>query len=194
MTAPLQARNRRTAVIAAGVAFSMLGLAYASVPLYSLFCQVTGLGGTVQRAVEAPEIVGGQILTIRFDANTAASLGWNFHAAQNAMTVKAGEQSIAHYRAVNTSGRVLTGTAAFNVTPESAGVYFNKIECFCFTEQTLKPGEAADLPVVFFVDPAIADDPDTKAVREITLSYTFYPVDKPKKVSQSTPPAGGISN
>ena len=191
MTAPLTTRNRRTAGIAAGVAAAMLGLAYASVPLYSLLCQVTGLGGTVQRAAEAPASPSAQVLTIRFDANTAPSLAWNFHAAQPSMTVKAGEQAMVHYRAANTSGRTLTGTAVFNVTPESAGVYFNKIECFCFTEQTLEPGESADLPVSFFVDPAIADDADTRAIREITLSYTFYPVDKPRTVSLS---GEGISN
>ncbi|MGH6907640.1 MAG: cytochrome c oxidase assembly protein, partial [Aestuariivirga sp.] len=113
---------------------------------------------------------------------------------QTTMVVKLGQQNMAHYSAANISDRQLTGSAVFNVTPVSAGAYFNKIECFCFTEHTLQPGESADLPVVFFVDPAILDDPDTRSVREITLSYTFYPVDKPKPVSQAKASGGGVSN
>ncbi len=114
--------------------------------------------------------------------------------AQLDMKVKLGEQTIAHYRATNTTDRHLTGTAVFNVTPGEAGVYFNKIQCFCFTEQTLKPGESVDMPVVFFVDPAIAEDPDASSIDTITLSYTFYPVDKPKSVSAVAPPAGTHTN
>ena len=187
-------KNRRVAAYASGVAIAMLGLAYASVPLYALFCQATGFGGTTQRADAAPEQASEQTISIRFDANTAGSLGWSFHAEQVTMMVKVGEQNMAHYRATNISDRELTGTAIFNVTPVSAGAYFNKIQCFCFTEQTLKPGETADLPVVFFVDPAILDDPDTKSIREITLSYTFYPVNKPKTVSQAKTLGNGNLN
>ncbi len=194
MSVPSQTKNRRVAAIAGAGAIAMLGLAYASVPLYSLFCQATGFGGTPQRAAAAPQETAQQSISIRFDANTAGSLDWTFQAAQTTMTVKLGEQTLAHYRAANTSNRSLTGTAVFNVTPVSAGIYFNKIECFCFTEQTLGPGESADLPVVFFVDPAIMDDPDTSSIREITLSYTFYPVDKPRPVSQVTTSGNGISN
>ena len=194
MASSLRNRNRRVAGVAGGVAVIMLGLAYASVPLYALFCQATGFGGTTQRAVSAPQEAAQQTIAIRFDANIAGSLDWIFHAEKTIMAVKVGEQSMAHYRAVNTSDRQLTGSAVFNVTPVSAGVYFNKIQCFCFTEQTLKPGESADLPVVFFVDPAIMDDPETRSIKEITLSYTFYPVDKPKSVPQVTASGTGISN
>ncbi len=133
MATPFQNKNRRVAAIAGGGALAMLGLAYASVPLYSLFCQVTGFGGTPQRAAVAPLEAVPQSIGIRFDANTAGSLNWSFHAAQNTIVVKLGEQTLAHYSAENTSTRPLTGTAVFNVTPVSAGAYFNKIECFCFT-------------------------------------------------------------
>jgi cytochrome c oxidase assembly protein subunit 11 len=180
---PNARKNFRVAAIAGSVAVGMVGLAYASVPLYSMFCKATGFGGTTQRADGAPETATDKFITIRFDANTAGSLGWNFHPVQSVMKVKIGEQNMAHYSATNTSGKVLTGSAIFNVTPVEAGAYFNKIQCFCFTEQTLKPGESADLPVDFFVDPAILDDPDSKSISEITLSYTFFPVDKPDAVS-----------
>ena len=178
-------KNTRVAALAGGAAIAMLGLAYASVPLYALFCQTTGWGGTPQRAAEAPASSAEKTIAIRFDANTAGSLGWNFQAAQTTMRVKIGEENMAFYRAVNTTARSLTGTAVFNVTPIAAGAYFSKIECFCFTEQTLKAGESVDMPVVFFVDPAIMDDADTKSISEITLSYTFYPVDKPKDAAQA---------
>ena len=176
-------KNLRVAAAAASVAVAMVGLAYASVPLYSMFCEVTGFGGTTQRADVAPETATDKFITIRFDANTAGSLGWNFHPVQTVMKVRIGEQNLAHYSATNNTGKVVTGSAMFNVTPIEAGAYFNKIQCFCFTEQTLKPGESADLPVDFFVDPAILDDPDSKSISEITLSYTFFPVDKPDAVS-----------
>ena len=192
---PNSRKNLRVAAIAGSAVIGMLGLAYASVPLYSMFCAATGFGGTTQRAVAAPEAPTGKFITIRFDANTAASLGWNFHPAQPVMKVRIGEQNQAHYSATNTSAKTLTGTASFNVTPAEAGAYFNKIECFCFTEQTLKPGETADLPVDFFVDPAILDDPDSKSISEITLSYTFFPVDKPDAVSAVVePPPKQITN
>lgn len=176
-------KNLRVAALAGGAALAMVGLAYASVPLYSMFCKATGFGGTTQRADAAPETATDKFITIRFDANTAGSLGWNFHPVQSVMKVRIGEQNMAHYSATNTSGKVLTGSAVFNVSPVEAGAYFNKIQCFCFSEQTLKPGESADLPVDFFVDPAILDDPDSKSISEITLSYTFFPVDKPDAVS-----------
>ena len=181
------------AAIAGGVALAMLGLAYASVPLYALFCQVTGFGGTPQRAAAAPSETASQSISVRFDANIAGSLDWTFQPAQTTVAAKLGEQVLAHYRAANTSNRKLTGTAVFNVTPVNAGIHFNKIECFCFTEQTLEPGETVDMPVVFFVDPAIIKDPDTRSIKEITLSYTFYPVEKPA-VSQVTTAGNGISN
>jgi cytochrome c oxidase assembly protein subunit 11 len=171
----LDNRNRRVAFLAAFVFCSMVGLAYASVPLYRLFCQATGFGGTTQIATSAPSVTATKDISIRFDANSSADLGWNFRAAQTTMVVKIGEPSMAHYTATNMSSDTVTGTAKFNVTPTSAGAYFNKIQCFCFTKQTLKPGQTADFPVQFFVDPAILDDPDAKGIREITLSYSFYP-------------------
>ncbi len=163
--------------MAATVVAGMVGAAYASVPLYKLFCAKTGFGGTTQRAAQAPAKAINDLITIRFDSNTAPSLPWLFKPVQQTMTVKIGEQAMAHFEATNLSNEVVTGTAGFNVSPPEAGVYFNKIQCFCFTEQTLKPGEHVDMPVVYFVDPAIKDDPDSKSIKEITLSYTFYPVD-----------------
>jgi cytochrome c oxidase assembly protein subunit 11 len=191
---PDQRKNRRVAAVVISVFVGMVGLAYASVPLYRAFCQKTGFGGTTQRADAAPATATDKFINVRFDANTAESLGWNFHAEQTVMKVKVGEQNMAHYSAKNLTDKTLTGTAIFNVTPAEVGAYFNKIQCFCFTEQTLKPGESTDLPVVFFVDPAMLDDPDAKAVSEITLSYTFFPSDKPDAVSQGSQPAKLTTN
>jgi cytochrome c oxidase assembly protein subunit 11 len=153
----------------------MIGLAYAAVPLYRIFCQVTGYGGTTQAADAGSEVVLDRMVTIRFDANTARGMAWNFQAEQRQMTLRIGETGLAFYRASNPTTKAITGTATFNVTPPQAGAYFNKIECFCFTEQTLEPGASADMPVSFFVDPAIVDDPDVASVGTITLSYTFFP-------------------
>jgi cytochrome c oxidase assembly protein subunit 11 len=172
----------------------MVGLAYASVPLYRMFCQVTGFGGTTQRAEQAPEQATGKFVMVRFDANTSGALDWSFHAAQTEIRTVVGEQVMAHYRATNTSSKVLTGTAVFNVSPPQAGAYFNKIQCFCFTEQTLKPGESVDMPVVYFVDPDMLQDPDAAQIKEITLSYTFYPVDKPKAVSEAAAAPASATN
>ena len=163
----------------------MLGLAYASVPLYSLFCQVTGFGGTTQVATAAPSSAASEAVTIRFDANIDSGLAWAFHAKEQQQKVRIGEVAMAYYVARNTGKDVAVGTAVFNVTPAEAGVFFNKISCFCFTEQSLKPGESVEMPVQYFVDPAILEDADTKGIREITLSYTFYPVNKPAPDSQA---------
>jgi cytochrome c oxidase assembly protein subunit 11 len=176
-------RNRRVAMMAAGFVVAMVGLAYASVPIYRLFCQATGFGGTTQRAEQAPARPGDQMVTVRFDSNISSGLPWSFTPIQLEQKVKLGEQTMAYYRVTNTSKRETTGTAVFNVTPPQAGAYFDKIQCFCFTRQTLKPGETAELPVVYFVDPALADDPEVKKVNTITLSYTFYPADAPETVS-----------
>ena len=171
-------RNNRTAGIMAIVGLAMLGLAFASVPLYRVFCQVTGYGGTTQRAEAAPgaDLAEGKI-SVRFDANTNASLPWKFEPEQERVRVVPGAQTKIYYRATNLVARPTTGQAVFNVTPVAVGKYFSKIECFCFTEQTLKGGESVDMPVVFFVDPKVRQDPDTKDISEITLSYTFYPVE-----------------
>jgi cytochrome c oxidase assembly protein subunit 11 len=173
----LARRNGRTAGLAALLVLAMVGLAYASVPLYRLFCQVTGIDGTTQRAVQAPGPVPGKEVAIRFDANTAPSLPWRFGPEKGREIVTIGEREMAFFTAKNLSARTVRGTAAFNVTPVQAGKYFSKIQCFCFTEQVLKAGEEVRMPVVFFVDPRILKDEDTKDISEITLSYTFYPVD-----------------
>jgi cytochrome c oxidase assembly protein subunit 11 len=170
------ARNGRLALMLALVVAGMVGLSYAAVPLYQLFCQVTGFGGTTQRAERAPDTVTDTLVTVRFDANTAPNLNWSFQPVSRQITLKIGENELAFYRVKNLSDRALTGTATFNVTPEIAGSYFNKIQCFCFEEQRLEPGESMEMPVSFFVDPSILDDPDANKVREITLSYTFFPL------------------
>ncbi len=169
-------RNRLTALVAAGVVFGMVGAAYAAVPLYQMFCQVTGFGGTTQVAAEAPAAVGERLITVRFNADTARAMPWKFRPQQRAITLKVGEQALALYEASNPTDRRIVGTSTFNVTPAKAGAYFNKIECFCFTEQALTPGQSVDMPVSFFVDPAISDDPNLDDVKTITLSYTFFEV------------------
>ena len=179
------ASNLRVALLSAAVVAGMVGLTYASVPLYRLFCQVTGFGGTTQRAEAAPHQALDKTVSVRFDANTSGKLEWNFHPVQPSVKVKFGEQTMAYYEAVNRSDKTVTGTAVFNVSPPQAGAFFNKIQCFCFTEQTLKPGEKVEMPVTFFVDPDMLKDPDAAGVDEITLSYTFYPVDKPKAVTEA---------
>jgi cytochrome c oxidase assembly protein subunit 11 len=166
-----------TAVLATSVIAGMLGLTAAAVPLYRLFCQVTGYGGTTQRAERAPDQISERTIKIRFNADTAEGLPWSFAPATREVEVRIGEQTLAFYRAHNRAARPITGTATFNVTPAKAGPYFSKIDCFCFTEQVLAPDQSADLPVSFFVDPAILDDPDTKDLQSITLSYTFFPRD-----------------
>lgn len=169
-------KNRRVGLLAASGAVAMLGLGYASVPLYRLFCQVTGYGGTTQRAdalIASGVKVAGNVITVRFDANVAKTLPWEFKPEQIKQDLRLGERKIATYRAHNLSGRPITGTAMFNVSPEQAGKYFNKIECFCFTEQTLKAGEDVRMPVIYYVDPAILTDPAARNIEEITLSYTF---------------------
>jgi cytochrome c oxidase assembly protein subunit 11 len=170
--------GRRNGVIVGGLLFVvglMIGLTAASVPLYRLFCQVTGYGGTTQRAERAPvRAVEGRVVTVRFDATTAPGLDWEFRPLQATVQVHPGEEKVIAYRAVNRSKTPVTGTATFNVTPSKAGIYFDKLQCFCFTKQHLGPGESADLTVSFFVDPAIASDPETVDVDTITLSYTMF--------------------
>jgi cytochrome c oxidase assembly protein subunit 11 len=177
----LASRNGRTAAIMALVVAAMVGLAFASVPLYRIFCQATGFNGTTQRASgpRAPGPVAGKTISVRFDANVSNSLPWRFRPEQNTERVVIGEKEMAFFDAKNLSARTITGTASFNVTPAQAGKYFTKIQCFCFSEQTLKPGEDVRMPVVFYVDPAILKDADDRLISEITLSYTFYPVDQP---------------
>lgn len=170
-------RNARTATRMALLALAMLGLAFASVPLYRAFCELTGFDGTPLRAEKAPGAVAGQI-GVRFDANINEALPWKFEPVEETVRIAPGARTQISYRATNMTARETTGRAVFNVSPPRAAPYFNKIECFCFTEQTLKGGQSVDMPVVFYVDPRIEDDPDTKSIDEITLSYTFYPVEK----------------
>ena len=168
--------NNRTALITASVALAALGMSFASVPLYRAFCQLTGFDGTPLRAEKAPGAVAGQI-GVRFDANVDPKLPWKFEPLQNQVRVHPGARTTIYYTATNLSARPITGQAVYNVTPDTVGQYFNKIQCFCFNEQTLKPGETVKMPVVFYVDPKIRQDETTRPIDEITLSYTFYPVE-----------------
>ena len=180
MTALAQ-KNGRTAALAALLVVAMVGLAFASVPLYRLFCQVTGFGGTPLRAEEVNTKATGKLVNVRFDANTNSALPWQFKPERSLERVAVGARKMAFYTAKNLGDKPVTGTATFNVTPAQAGQYFTKIQCFCFEEQTLKPGEEVRMPVIFFVDPKILQDRDASRISEITLSYTFYPVDSAKK-------------
>ena len=176
----LAQKNRSVGIRAALFGLAMLALAFAAVPLYRVFCQVTGFGGTTMKAEgPAPGAVAGQI-GVRFDANIDPRLPWKFEPEQTTVKIHPGARTTIYYRATNYTARPTTGTATFNVTPTQAGQYFSKLECFCFTEQTLKPGESVRMPVIFYVDPKLREDPDTRHIDEITLSYTFYPVENPQ--------------
>ena len=166
--------NLRTAGGLAVVVIGMVGLAYASVPLYEIFCRVTGFGGTTQVAELESDQVIDRTFTIRFDSNVNDALPWQLMPAVNEVDVKVGENKLAFYRATNTSEETIVGTATFNVTPDKSGLYFNKVQCFCFTEQVLKPGQTVDMPVSFFLDPALMDDAKMDGLTTITLSYTFF--------------------
>jgi cytochrome c oxidase assembly protein subunit 11 len=175
-TAVASDKNAKTLLILLLIIAGMIGLVALTPRLYQAFCEATGIDGTTQRANRAPGAVAGQV-KVQFDANVHPGLQWRFEPEQVAVTVAPGAQTKIFYRAQNLSPRAITGQAVYNVTPDIVGKYFKKIQCFCFTEQTLKGGQTVDMPVVFFVDPKIKQDPDTKDVHEITLSYTFYPVE-----------------
>ncbi len=175
-------RNLRVGLMGAVLVCSMTGLGFAAVPLYRMFCEATGLNGTTQRGLRAPGATG-QKITVAFDSNVSPKLPWKFTPERRADTIDIGGRDMAFFTATNLSNHPITGTATFNVTPAQVGKYFTKIQCFCFTQQTLKPGETVRMPVIFFVDPKILNDPDARDVEEITLSYTFYPVDSPKTPS-----------
>lgn len=171
------AGNRRILVILAVVVAAMVGLAYASVPLYQLFCQVTGYGGTTQISGDAAvEILPDHPVRVRFDANTNPALNWRFEAVDAPVTLNPGEEVVINYRATNLGDTASAGTSTYNVTPVKAGPHFMKIDCFCFIEQTLQPGESVLMPVRFYIDPDIASEPGTADIDEIILSYTFFPV------------------
>ncbi|MEZ5905297.1 MAG: cytochrome c oxidase assembly protein [Geminicoccaceae bacterium] len=167
-------KNRRTALFGVAVIVCMLGLTAASVPLYNLFCRVTGYGGTTQVAEALPETAAGPPIEVSFNADHEPGLPWSFHPAQRSVEVLPGENRLIFYEATNNADHPIVGRAVYNVTPFKVGAYFAKIACFCFDEQVLQPGERVDMPVSFFVDPAMLTDPDTQDVREITLSYTFF--------------------
>ena len=181
-TQTLDNSNVKTAVMAGAFALSMLGLGYAAVPLYQLFCQVTGFGGTTQRASETQAASAEGLaatgatrpISIRFDASTARDMPWAFAPVEVTQTVQIGQRDLAFYTARNKSSIPITGTATFNVEPEYAGKYFQKVQCFCFTEQVLQPGEEMRMPVLFYIDPAILEDENAKDLEQITLSYTFH--------------------
>ncbi|MEP2989932.1 MAG: cytochrome c oxidase assembly protein [Parasphingorhabdus sp.] len=175
--AQLSDKNTRSAMLAGMFALAMLGVGFAAVPLYEIFCRVTGYGGTTQR-VDAAQAATVQAtakpMSIRFDSNVNSALPWSFKPEQATDRVSVGARDMAIYIAKNESSEPVVGTATFNVTPVLAGKYFHKIQCFCFTEQLLKPGQQMRMPVLYYVDPAILEDPETKDIEEITLSYTFY--------------------
>lgn len=188
-----RAKSTKTALILAGVVAGMVGLSFASVPLYDLFCRVTGYGGTPRTGpvAEMPE-VSDHAIAVRFDANTNSALPWDFRPVQREVRVNAGEEHLIHYEVINVSDEAVVGTATYNVTPFMAAPYFNKIQCFCFVEQRLEPGESMSMPVVFFVDPEIANDRDARDVTQITLSYTFHPAQAERRIGSGRGP-GAVS-
>lgn len=176
-------RNIRVVLSCGVFVAAMVGMSYAAVPLYDMFCRVTGYNGTTMRVDQASSVILDQKIRIELDTNMASELSWDFKALERAVEPKIGETVQVNFRIHNPSNETETGRAIFNVTPMVAGAYFNKLECFCFTDLTLKPGESRDVPVVFFVDPEIVNYQETKDLKVITLSYTFYPSDKPQPVA-----------
>jgi cytochrome c oxidase assembly protein subunit 11 len=190
----MRRRNGTTVTLLAAVVCGMVGLSFASVPLYRLFCQATGFGGTTQRATSAPGPVADALVTVRFDAAISPELGWEFRPLETTVKVHPGEQREVFFRATNRSSETVTGAATYNVTPTKTGIYFDKLQCFCFSAQELGPGESRDMGVVFFVDPDLLTDPGTSDVRTITLSYTMFrapqsesPTEKPNAAVIASP-------
>ena len=189
MTGPGKPSGRANySILVACVVFvcGMVGMAYAAVPLYTIFCRVTGYNGTTQQVAQASDIILDRKIRVEFDSNTAGDLNWKFRAVDQFVEPRFGETVKVNFRVTNNSSTEETGQAVFNVTPMEAGAYFNKLECFCFTDVTLKAGETRDMPVVFFVDPDMVNYPETKDLKVLTLSYTFYSRDKPKPVAAVT--------
>ncbi|WP_425099221.1 cytochrome c oxidase assembly protein [Tropicibacter sp. S64] len=172
--------KNKTVLQLVGVVAVMGGLAWASVPFYSWFCAVTGFGGVTGVSEQASDVILDKTIKVRFDASKEPSMPWEFKPMQREMTLRIGEEGMAFYEAYNPTDHPVAGQATYNVAPFDAGGYFSKIECFCFTEQVLQPGERVEMPVVFFVDPSIVDDADAKFIKAITLSYTFYEIDLPE--------------
>jgi cytochrome c oxidase assembly protein subunit 11 len=179
----------RTAAKLAGVAVVMVSLSFAAVPFYDWFCRTTGFGGTTGVASAAPDVILDRTVRIRFDASLEAGMPWEFKPAQREMTLRIGETGLAFYEAYNPTDRAVAGTASYNVTPDAAGGYFDKIACFCFEMQVLQPGERVQMPVTFFVDPAMVEDDEGQFVKEITLSYTFHKTELPEQQAALAPTA-----
>jgi cytochrome c oxidase assembly protein subunit 11 len=189
------APTQRTALKMVGVVVTMGALAWASVPFYDWFCRVTGFGGVTQEAASASEVILDKTIKVRFDASLERGMPWEFKPLQREMEIRIGETGLAFYEAHNPTDRPVAGTASYNVAPFSAGYYFTKIDCFCFTEQVLQPGERITMPVTFYVDPEIIEDRDAKFAKAITLSYTFHETDLPEEMAELRPlPVPGGSN
>ncbi|HEV2533691.1 cytochrome c oxidase assembly protein [Phenylobacterium sp.] len=171
---PQRRRNRNVAIVCGLTFFGMVGAAYAAIPIYRAFCQVTGYGGTVRRAEAAPDRLSDQKVTVSFDTNVRG-LPWDFSAEQRAQTLRVGETKLAIFKVTNHADHPVTARAVFNVTPDSAGTYFRKLQCFCFSDQTIGAGRTVEMPVLYFVDPKFTQDINTKGVTDVTLSYTFFP-------------------
>ncbi|MFY0635016.1 MAG: cytochrome c oxidase assembly protein [Vannielia sp.] len=182
-------KNARVALYAAGVVVFMGAMAWVAVPFYNWFCKVTGYGGTTSVAEGSSDVVLDREITVRFDANTDLDMPWQFKPMQQKMVLKIGETGLAFYEAYNPTDRPVAGQASYNVAPFIAGGYFDKIDCFCFTEQVLQPGERVQMPVSFYVDPEIVNDRDAKFTNSITLSYTFYEIDLPEEQAALSPDA-----
>ncbi|WP_371171560.1 cytochrome c oxidase assembly protein [Aliiroseovarius sp. 2305UL8-7] len=187
-------RNQKTAAKMVGVVILMGSLSWASVPFYDWFCRVTGFGGTTSVAGEASDRVLDQTVLVRFDASKERGMPWDFKPMQHEMEIKLGETGLAFYEAYNPTDRPVAGTASYNVAPYAAGGYFTKIDCFCFEEQVLQPGERVTMPVTFYVDPEIVDDGEAKYVKAITLSYTFHETELPEEVAQLAPATEAVQN
>jgi len=186
---PASRRDLLVAFACGGLVATMVGASFAAVPLYSWFCRTTGFGGTTQRTTAIPTHILGRTITVRFDSNVVAGLPWRFEPERTSIDVKLGEVVTVYFKATNEAARVTAGQAGYNVSPPTVGIYFEKINCFCFTEQTLKPGETRDMAVVFYVDPKLAKDSEQNDVNLITLSYTFYPAREPEQpVAETTTP------
>jgi cytochrome c oxidase assembly protein subunit 11 len=192
-TATASRRDLAVAFACGGCVAAMVGLSFAAVPLYSWFCRTTGYGGTPQVAKAAPSQISDRKVTVRFDSNVAAGLPWRFEPERRTIEVRLGEVVTVYYKVVNEAARVTAGQAGYNVNPPTVGIYFEKINCFCFTEQTMQPGEQRDMAVVFYVDPKLAQDTEQDGTRLITLSYTFYPARVPEQaaVENAAPGAPG---
>jgi len=193
MQHPARKSARRDVIVGflcGGLVAAMVGLSFAAVPFYSWFCRTTGYGGTTQVATAAPARVSDRRITVRFDSNVSAGLPWKFEPERRTVDVRLGEVVTVYYTVTNETAHATTGQAGYNVSPSTVGIYFEKINCFCFTEQTMKPGEKRDMAVVFYVDPKLAEDSEQAGVNLITLSYTFYPVHTPDQAAAESAPQG----